>query len=274
MPEPTAFDCGRAAFIRRYDHGMRLSFGGRTDVGPMRYVNEDAFRIDAERGLVAVVDGCGGVSSGQVAARMACDAVMDLFARTDAAPSWPFPPDPLRSEAENRLVTAARIACRAIFERSTSDVHHRGMGATAVFGLFDAERERVSFAHVGGIHAFRMRQGRLAPLLRPHTLAFDLGFAIPPEEVERIAREHAGVMTRALGMAVDLCVESSSWRLDPGDVYVLASDGLDEIDDAAIAALVAARGASHPDQVASDLVDAVIAAGGRDNVTVAVVRCE
>jgi protein phosphatase len=254
---------------------MRFRFGGRTDVGPTRMVNEDAYRVDADLGCVAVVDGVGGISAGQVAAAIACDAALALVRRSaqDAAPCWPHPPDPLRSEAENLLVAAARFASNRILARSTSDPRLTGMGAAAVFALFDPVAEHVAMAHVGDTEAMRLRRGSLVPLLRTHTLVNDYGFAMSAADRAEVARVHPNVITRALGMTEDVLVDSGSWRLELDDVFLLCTDGLtSELARPAVAEILSAE--PDPERAANALVDAAIAAGARDNVTVVVVRCD
>jgi serine/threonine protein phosphatase PrpC len=253
---------------------MRFRFGGKSDVGRLREVNEDDYRIDAERGLVAVADGLGGSASGRPAATIACETAVSVVALADDGPRWPFPPDPLRSLDENLLVTAGHLANLRIAERARVDRRLTGMGAAAVFARFDADADRVALAYVGDVQVFRWRRGTLTELLRIHSLINDLGsFVVSAEEEARYAELPRNVVTRIFGVGDFAQSDVASYAVDPDDVYVLATDGLHgDVEPPEIARIVAAT-AADPQRTATALVDAANESRGSDNITVVAVAC-
>jgi protein phosphatase len=249
---------------------MELTYAARTDVGRRRAHNEDAFRVVEGRGLVVVADGMGGFSSGDLAARLACDTIERLVELADDEPRWPFPPDPLRPMAENLLITAARCASRVIYDHTRHHPQTRGMAATVVLGLFDAASERVAIAHAGDATAWRLRAGQLSPLLRTHRLVNEIPIVLTPELQETLADVPPNVVTRALGIAADVQVDCRTWRFDPGDRYLFCTDGVTDVIDASTIENVLS---GNEGDLADPLIETVLEAGAPDNATAAIVTC-
>jgi len=253
---------------------VRLSHAGTTDVGRKRTHNEDAYLLLPEESLFCVADGMGGHASGEVAARIAVEEMAEFFRTTgrDEDATWPFRMDPARGYDENRLLTGVKLANLRIFERAASDQRLRGMGTTIVALSFPRSGDGVLVGHVGDSRAYLLRGGALRQLTEDHSLLNDYkkSRALTPEEIQ--AFPHKNVIVRALGMRDAVEVDVQRVPVEPGDVFVLCSDGLSGmVTDERIAELV--RG--HPKDLrgaAQALVDGANEGGGQDNVTCVLVQ--
>jgi PPM family protein phosphatase len=227
-----------------------------TDTGRQRRGNEDSLLARAP--LFVIADGMGGARAGEVASRLAVES----FTRgIDAA-----------AEPERALARLVREANTRIYERSHERPEEAGMGTTLT-ALYVGEDE-VSLAHVGDSRAYRMRDGRLERLTDDHSLVDEMireGRLTPEEAFEHPQRS---VITRALGNESDVDVDTFSVRALPGDVYLLCSDGLtDMVGEEELTRLLRKR-VSRLRDVGEELIGAANEAGGRDNITVVLVRVE
>ena len=224
-----------------------------TDVGRQRRANEDSLLARAP--LFVVADGMGGAQAGEVASRIAVESFQPGIA------------DPAHPERE--LAELARSANERIHSLSHSNAEQAGMGTTLT-ALYVGERE-VAIAHVGDSRAYCLREGKLLRLTDDHTLVDELmrqGRLTPEEAVEHPQRS---VITRALGPEGAVDVDTRSFQARAGDVYLLCSDGLTTmVSEEDIAAALN----SHPrlSEAGEALIRAANDAGGRDNVTVVLLR--
>lgn len=232
---------------------------GLTHKGRVRSGNEDAFSCDAEEGIFVVCDGMGGAAAGEVASRMAADSahayLRDAAVNTEAA--------------EVNLRAAVAAANLAVYQRASGDRRLEGMGTTLVMMTFTPDAALV--AHVGDSRCYMLRGGTLQRLTADHSLVEEqvrLG-QITRKQAERSALQH--VITRAIGTAADVLPDVLRVAAHPGDIFLLASDGLTkELKEEEVAALL---GRSVSEQsLAEELVHAANLAGGRDNITCIVVR--
>ncbi len=243
---------------------MRWLAAARTDRGRKRSSNEDAYSLRADLGFFALADGMGGHAAGEVASQMAVDRMMEeyLAAGSDALSA---------AELEATLVAATQKANAAIFSRSERELDKAGMGTTlTTLALTPAERA-YRVAHVGDSRAYRLRADTLVQLTTDHTWVqqqVQLGRLLP-----HLARHHpfANIVTRALGIRDDVDVDVVRGELQPGDVFLLCSDGLTGmLTDGDIGEIVASS--ATPEAAVAALVDAANAAGGYDNVTAVLLR--
>jgi serine/threonine protein phosphatase PrpC len=253
---------------------MRAVAAGATDVGLQREHNEDSFAILEDQELFIVADGMGGHRAGDVASRLATEAIRDFFRTTaNEDATWPFHIDTRLSEEENRLLSGIRLANRQILEHSmrSSDCH--GMGTTVVGALFSRQANRIFVGHVGDSRAYRVRGGAIELMTRDHSLVNDYLTAMPELTEEQRSELPKNVITRALGMQDQVSVDLQGHPVEPGDVYVLCSDGLSGmVEDEEILETVLA---SDQLQVVCDrLIARANAQGGEDNITAVVVRIE
>jgi PPM family protein phosphatase len=214
--------------------------------GRRRRRNEDAFVVSPP--LFAVADGMGGAKAGEIASRLAAAAV--------------------REEEGERVDVAGLIreANRRVFERAREDASASGMGTTMTVAL--AEDDHVTIGHVGDSRAYRLRNGGLEQLTEDHSLVAELvrSGKLSPEEAE--THPQRSVITRALGTEADVDVDTFSVDVQPGDLFLLCSDGLTSmVGDERIVDVVA----QHRDDLeraAKQLIADANRSGGEDNVTV------
>lgn len=252
---------------------MHIVAAGVSDVGQQREHNEDSFVILPEFDLYIVADGMGGHRAGDVASKMATHTIASFFqatAKEDA--TWPFHFDPHLSVEENRLITGIKVANKRIFEASTRYREVHGMGTTVVGALLAKERGRMYVAHVGDSRCYRVRGGHITLLTRDHSLLNDYLLVMPdmtPEQREELPKN---VITRALGMQDSVVVDLVPEQPQPGDTYVLCSDGLSGmITDDQLCETVTQSG-DDVNAIAKNLVQRANDHGGEDNVTVVVLR--
>jgi protein phosphatase len=251
---------------------MRAVASGLTDVGLQRDHNEDSYAVLAEYDLFIVADGMGGHRAGDVASRLATDAIAEFFrstAQEDA--TWPFHFDTSLSEDENRLVTGIRVANRRIFERSIRSRECAGMGTTVVGALYSRKKNRLFVGHVGDSRAYRVRSRSIQQLTRDHSLINDYLAAMPDLTEEQRAELPKNVITRALGMQDSVAVDLVSDEPQLGDVYLLCSDGLSGmLTDEQILGVVATTG--DPGEICRRLIAKANDNGGEDNITALVIK--
>jgi len=242
---------------------------GLSDKGRRRARNEDSLVLDPAHGLFVVCDGMGGHVGGEVASGLAAQAIVG-FVTARAADEWPFERLPALSEPADILRNAALLANRRIAERITSEPGLARMGTTMVAVLLLAGG-RVTLAHVGDSRAYLWRQGQLRQLTSDHSWVNEqvqMG-ALSKSEAER--HPFRNIITRALGTPEELSVDVIEETLRAGDWLLLCSDGLTGmVDDAKIAEILATE--SDPRAACDRLVGAANAAGGDDNITVAVLH--
>jgi len=226
-----------------------------TDTGRQRRANEDS--LLARSPLFVVADGMGGAQAGEVASRIAVESFQPGLASTE--------------QPERELAELARAANSRIHELSHSNAEHAGMGTTLT-AVYVGEQE-IAIAHVGDSRAYCLRDGELLRLTDDHSLVDELmrqGRLTPEEAVEHPQRS---VITRALGPEGSVEVDTRSFQARPGDLYLLCSDGLTTmLSEQQIAQLLL----EHPRlrDAGEALIAAANEAGGRDNITVLLLRLE
>lgn len=241
---------------------MQLRSAANTHVGMRRQANEDRYAIVPALGLYLVADGMGGHKAGQTASRLASEtAIRAIEAQQGEATV---------SLAE-RLRQAVVCANREIFEAAEAKPELSGMGTTFVALLFGPGR--LALAHVGDSRAYLLRAGRLRGLTDDHSVVAEL---VRRREISAAAARHhpqRHVLTRALGVGPRIEPDLAELTPQVEDVFILCSDGLTtHVSDADIAERISAQ--TDLESLAAGLVDAANRAGGIDNTTVLLVRCE
>jgi PPM family protein phosphatase len=228
----------------------------RTDTGRQRNANEDSFFTRAP--VFVVADGMGGAQAGEVASKAAAEAFAGELA---SAP----PERVLRETIEG--------ANRSIHEHARDDPGLAGMGTTITAAIVDPEAEEVAIGHVGDSRAYRLRAGKLERLTRDHSLVEEMRRKGQLTEAQAEDHPQRSIITRALGPEPEVEVDLQTVPAQPGDVFLICSDGLTTmLDDEHIARLLGR--ASTMQTAVRALVDEANRAGGRDNITVVAFRLE
>ncbi|MFO0759173.1 MAG: PP2C family serine/threonine-protein phosphatase [Byssovorax sp.] len=253
---------------------MQTRFAGMTDTGLLREHNEDSFLIMAEHGLIAVADGMGGHRSGDVASQLAVSTLSDFFTIVVGRDgTWPFPADPSLTDEENYIVTSLRLANRRIFDRSLRTMADFGMGTTIVAAIFNKKGDRVSVGHVGDSRCYRIRGNEILQMTRDHSLVSDAKHLAPWMTDAEVRQLPPNVITRALGIREDVMVDLVTESTEPGDVYLLCSDGLSGmVSDELIHEIVS--GHDDLDEASRVLVDRANFYGGTDNITAVLAKVD
>ena len=251
---------------------MRILHSAKSDVGMKRDNNEDNFLVFPEQNLFAVFDGMGGHAAGEVASAIAANEVKEFFTFTgkDEDATWPFKGDRQRNYDENRAITAIKLANARIIEQSEQDGAKKNMGTTAVMVHFierNGSGPKALVAHVGDSRVYLFRSGQLQRITIDHSLVEEylrLG-KITQEEAKSFPQKN--IILRALGQQKIIDVEINAFQPQPGDLFLLCSDGLSGmVSDEMMQAIL--QKTSNLDVAAKKLIDTANANGGIDNVTV------
>ena len=254
--------------------GLRISADAQSDVGRKRKGNEDALCLNDEQRLYVVADGMGGHAAGEVASRVAVDAIAEFVELTGGNQeiTWPFGLDDTISYEGNRLKTAVRHANTRVIEATRESAEYEGMATTVAAVLVDGDI--ANLAHVGDSRIYLWNGESIEQLTRDHSWVNEQieNGAISPEQ----ARSHPlrNVVTRALGGRADLVVDIQSRRMAPGDILLLCSDGLTTMvpDDGIARILRESEG--DVARATTALVSEANERGGEDNITVVLLKFE
>ena len=240
-------------FTRRTDEEVNIlaKIFKATHVGKVRRNNEDSL-IVIEPETFVVADGMGGAQAGEVASRMLVEVVKTIL--TNMPAPW----------NEKNLSQAILVANSKIFETAQRNDELSGMGTTAT--ILSLDGDTAYFAHVGDSRLYLLRDNELRQITEDHSYVETLvrNGEITPQE----ARVHPmkNVLTQAVGAVAELYVDAANFSVNKGDMFLLCTDGLTNmVDDETIAKIL--QSASDP---AEELIEAALAAGGKDNVTVIV----
>lgn len=254
-------------------NGIRIRFAGETDIGKTHDHNEDTLYMPESVPLGIVADGMGGHASGEVASRITVETMAKYFQDTVHGPVsiWPLRPDPLQANL-HRMKNAISLANIRVREHAEKDVACKNMGTTVVAIYFEDNYAIIS--HVGDSRIYRYRPGLLELLMEDHSFVNDMARLkhISPEEAAASGTK-TNVVSRVIGPNPDVYVDASIIYPRVGDVFLLCSDGLnDMIPDSLIQEIMSSE--NDLDEMAEKLVRAANDAGGEDNITALCVRVE
>jgi PPM family protein phosphatase len=232
---------------------------GASHRGRVRAANEDTylFRLDeaAEAGDFVVCDGMGGAAAGEIASRIAAETMLEAMGS-----------GPLTAA---RMQQAVATSNAKVYSQAERDPVLSGMGTTLI--AVGVRGLHAWVANVGDSRCYRFRGGNLERLTQDHSLVDEqvrMGRLTPAQAAISPFRN---VITRAVGTDVRVTADVVEIELAPGDVYLLASDGLTrELADDRIAQILHAE--AHPEQLVDELIQAANQAGGRDNITCVLVH--
>lgn len=245
-----------------------------SDRGLRREENEDSYVSRQDLGLFMVADGMGGHAAGEVASRMAVQAVEAFVSDTrDADPNrtWPFPYDPEISLDANRLKAGFRLANRRLAAAMADNESLRGMATTAAAVLLG--RERPVVAHVGDSRVYLYRDGELKQVTEDHSWVSEQVRAGILSDADARRHPWRNVVTRALSGGDDPDVEVADIELAAGDRLLICSDGLSGVVTTERMQEIVAAG-QELEETCRALIAAANDAGGPDNITVAMLQVD
>lgn len=252
-----------------------LTWAVKSDPGLRRTSNEDSFSNRPDVGLFVVADGMGGHVAGEVASRVAVEAISAFIEETAGADknrTWPFPFEPTLSLEANRLKAAFRLANRRIAAAIADSHDLRGMATTASALLVG--RTQACVAHVGDSRVYVFREGALHQITHDHSWVEEqvrAGTMTPSA-----ARQHPwrNVVTRALSGGEDPEVDVVEVVPAAGERYLLCSDGLFSVVENRVIAEILGDATLSLEQVCERLIEAANVAGGPDNITTLVLQVD
>jgi serine/threonine protein phosphatase PrpC len=227
-----------------------VQLGHGTDPGRKRRRNEDDYVVEPP--LFAIADGMGGAQAGELASSLAAGAVRD-----DEA---------VVGSGERHVTELIQEANRRVYQRSSEDAAASGRGTTLTVAL--VEDGTVAFGHVGDSRAYLIRDGKLEQLTEDHSLVAELvrSGKLSPEEAE--THPQRSVITRALGTDPDVDVDTFSIQTQPGDLFMLCSDGLTSMVEDDVILRTVEKHRDDLQTAAKALIRAANKGGGEDNITV------
>jgi PPM family protein phosphatase len=248
-----------------------LTVSARTHPGSVRPINEDVALWDQDLGLLVVADGMGGHNAGEVASRLAVDALRSSLRENaaDDGAAWPFGFDDTLSLSANRLKTAVRVANTRVHRTAETRAEYIGMGTTIAAALVTGSQ--LTYASVGDSRIYTWRGAELRQLT-----ADDSWIAILRQEsglgahdFDRHPMRH--VLTSVIGARAEVDVKVRELALADGQLLVLCSDGLHgALPDSFIAATL--KDEPDLDRAAETLVETAVRRDGSDNVTIVLAR--
>ena len=227
-----------------------MKSAARTHIGKVRASNQDALLLQPGRyGLFGVADGMGGHKAGDVASQMAV-AVVARYLR-NAQPD----PDTLRAAVEE--------ANLMIYEEQLANPDYSGMGTTMT--LIWEDEKRILLGHVGDSRAYRVREGSIAQISQDHSMVAEMVRQKILTEKEARRHPYRNIITRALGTAETIETDVVALDKQPGDLFLLCSDGLTEyVEEEQLLSVVRAM---DLEPAADQLLSLALEGGGRDNIS-------
>lgn len=248
-----------------------LEIASKSDPGMVRSHNEDSVAFDAAAGLVVLADGMGGYNAGEVASGIAV-SVLSTEIKHLLQTTQPEEPDPFSGEDTGVVLLRDNVqkANSSIFYAAESQPQYSGMGTTIVAGLF--YDDRVAVAHVGDSRMYRLRGEAFETITKDHSLLQEqIDSGMISKEDARTSK-NKNLVTRAVGIDAEVEPEVHVHEVRVGDIYLFCSDGLnDMVEDEEIGATLQMLKANLP-LAANQLVQLANDNGGRDNVSVILVK--
>lgn len=238
---------------------MHHTMTAATDTGSVRRMNQDCVCIVPELDVAVLADGLGGHQAGEIASRMAVDAIIRHFGGRAAVAG--------AADAADRMLEAVNAANAEVYSSSRRFSHMEGMGTTVVAAHVCSGR--VIIGHIGDSRCYRFRKGALAQLTEDHTLASRLLRGNPAGIVPDYSHH---MLDKALGTQPFCEPDILDREVLAGDVLLLCSDGLSGVvADPEIAGILA-HGSEDPESCVDGLIGACLKSGAPDNVSVILVR--
>ena len=253
------------------DLGRALEMASAAHTGMVRAHNEDSIGSDPSIGLAVLADGMGGYNAGEVASGIAV-ALISKETRETLTHVHPYELDrgtgkPMAVRILGNIIARANSS---IFQAANSQPQYAGMGTTLVVALL--ADNHINVAHVGDSRLYRLRGDELAQLTRDHSLLQEqIDSGMITKEMARRS-QNKNLVTRAVGIEPEVEADINTFQAREGDTYLLCSDGLcDMVEDEDILLTLTSLNANLP-LAASQLVQMANDNGGRDNISVILIR--
>ncbi len=243
----------------------------QTDPGMVRDHNEDAVFASSSLGLAILADGMGGYNAGEVASDMATTLLPAELEKSFSSRRYlGIEKSTGRTFARRCLLEKIELTNKAIFDAANSEEQYAGMGTTLVMAHF--YDDRVTVAHIGDSRCYRLRGEELKVLTRDHSLLQEqIDCGLLTEEEARFSNRK-NLVTRALGVDLNVETEINEYSVQPEDIYLLCSDGLnDMVPHEDIQKTLRVLNANL-DLAAMQLIQTANDNGGRDNVSVILIK--
>ena len=250
--------------------GTALEVVTATDPGMVRSHNEDSIGADADIGLAVLADGMGGYNAGEVASGIAV-AMLTTEMKQALDNSEPQSIDGSGETLAEKFVREnSAKANAAIYQTAKSQPQYSGMGTTLVVALFFDNR--MTIGHIGDSRLYRLRKDVFEQVTRDHSLLQEqIDSGMITKEQARYS-QNKNLVTRAVGIDPEVETEIHTYNVEPGDIYLLCSDGLsDMVQDEDIHSTLSTLQSNLP-LAAKQLVQLANDSGGRDNISVILVR--
>ena len=235
-----------------------------TDTGRKRKHNEDSLIRIPEHGIYCVADGMGGTFGGEIASQAAVEGLQAAFDEVAQRGGT------LRLEDRVQVVHKALNDASRWIRNHADEMGVTGTGTTAIVLIFDAHHpDRAAILHAGDSRVYKYKDGKLTQLSMDHSVAAAAGI----KSEKALPAMFRGVVTRAVGLEKDVQLEETPVDVEPGDLFMLCSDGLNKmVPDKTVTRLIKEQGTQDLAALAKLLVDSANAAGGEDNTSVVLVR--
>ncbi|WP_080054504.1 protein phosphatase 2C domain-containing protein [Spirosoma aerolatum] len=246
-----------------------ILFAGRTHPGRVRQSNQDTFIMlsplwsqSSGKSMFAVIDGVGGYAGGEYAAELARNALEQVMNKASG-------------ELKQMLREAVEYANRRIYEERQQKDQYQEMGCVLTVAVTDVHEQKLYFAHVGDTRLYRLHQTELTKLTHDHSVTGLLEDSGQLTEAEAMSHPRRNEITRDVGSSIpvegDELTEIGEATFLPGDVILLCSDGLTDMVASRSIETTLSKRSSLESQI-DELLENALAAGGRDNVTIVLVR--
>lgn len=256
---------------------MKVLSCGITDIGRKRQRNEDSYLVNDKIGLYIVADGMGGHAGGEFASKIAVSTVEEIIRGEDRAKSnvpmqtYLDASDQSSStegQEQDRLKDAINRAGNMIVRRAFEDPELKGMGTTST--VMFVSNDKAYIAHVGDSRAYCVREGQIIQITEDHSLVHEqLKSGLITEE-EAKTHQLKNIITRSVGVQEEVEVDTVVWKIQPGDSYLLCSDGLSNmVHDEELQEIISKY---NVEQGARELVDLANQRGGEDNITLILLK--
>jgi len=238
---------------------MKLQVCAKTDIGLSRSNNEDRYFVDEQRGLFIVADGMGGHAAGEVASQIAVETVCQVLHSVD------------KTNPQQQLKQAVTEANLAVRQAAKVNPSLNGMGTTLSIILL--QQQQGYLAHIGDSRIYRLRNQKLQQLSDDHSLVGEQlrQGTITPEQAK--SSSLGNILLQAIGLSPQLNIYQNKISLTSTDQFLLCSDGLtDMVADTEIEKYLRQPGTI--DLRCDALINAALAAGGKDNITAILLQIE